>query len=121
MARQDTNDFLAAFGIGAVLGLGAALLLRPDKPNPRKQLRKRLKPHVRKLSRGAARTRKAARAAAREAGATTDDVIPAGRELLAEFRGEVERILDEAREELRALALEPGRAPRPAGGAETDA
>lgn len=123
MARQDTNDFLAAFGIGAVLGIGAALLLRPEKPNPRKQLRKRLEPHVRKLGRGASRTRKAARAAAREAGTTTDDVIHAGRELLAEFRGEVERILDEAREELRGLALEQGRAPRhaPADGADTDA
>jgi gas vesicle protein len=122
MARQDTNDFLAAFGIGAVLGIGAALLLRPEKPNPRKQLQKRLKPHVRKLGRSASRTRKAARAAAREAGTTADDVIHAGRELLAEFRGEVERILDEAREELRELAQEQGRAPRPApaAGAETD-
>ena len=101
MPRQDTNDFLAAFGIGAVLGIGAALLLRPEKPNPRKQLRKRLKPHVRKLGRSASRTRKAARAAAREAGTTTDDVIHAGRELLAEFRGEVTRILDEARGAMR--------------------
>lgn len=123
MARQDTNDFLAAFGIGAVLGIGAMLLLRPERPNPRKQLQKRLKPHVRKLGKGAARTRKAAGAAAREAGTTTDDVIHAGRELLAEFRGEVERILDEAREELHELAAGQGRAPRhaPAAGAETDA
>jgi gas vesicle protein len=122
MARQDTNDFLAAFGIGAVLGIGAALLLRPEKPNPRKQLQKRLRPHVRKLSRSASRTRKAARAAAREAGTTTDDVIHAGRELLSEFRGEVARILDEAREELRELAQEQARGPRnaPAAGAETD-
>jgi gas vesicle protein len=124
MARQDTNDFLAAFGIGAVLGIGAALLLRPDKPNPRKQLQKRLKPHVRKLSKSASRTRKAARVAARESGTSTDEVIHAGRELLAEFRGEVSRILDEAREELRELAQEGGRgAVRPprADGAETDA
>jgi gas vesicle protein len=125
MARQDSNDFLAAFGIGAVLGIGAALLLRPEKPNPRKQLQKRLKPHVRKLSKSAARTRRAARVAARGAGPSTDDVIHAGRELLAEFRGEVARILDEAREELRGLAQEqaragvPSRAPRPAG-AELD-
>jgi gas vesicle protein len=114
MARQDTNDFLAAFGIGAVLGIGAALLLRPEKPNPRKQLQKRLKPHVRKLSKSASKTRKAARVAAREAGTSTDEVIHAGRELLAEFRGEVTRILDEARAELRELAQEQGRAaPRP--------
>jgi gas vesicle protein len=124
MPRQDTNDFLAAFGIGAVLGIGAALLLRPEKPNPRKQLQKRLRPHVRKLGKKASRTRRAARAVAREAGTSTDEVIHAGRELLAEFRGEVARILDEAREELRELAEEQARGgpPRaPAAGAETDA
>ncbi|HST63484.1 MAG TPA: hypothetical protein VLK84_32535 [Longimicrobium sp.] len=123
MARQDTNDFLAAFGIGAVLGIGAALLLRPDKPNPRKQLQKRLKPHVRKLGKSASRTRKAARMAARTSvasGTSTDEVIDAGRELLAEFRGEVTRILDEARAELRELAQEQGRGAPPAVDAETD-
>lgn len=124
MARQDTNDFLAAFGIGAVLGLGAALLLRPDKPNPRKQLQKRLKPHVRKLGKSASRTRKAARAAARTAvrasGTSADEAIHAGRELLAEFRTEVTRILDEARAELRDLAQEQARGAPPAPRAETD-
>lgn len=122
MARQDTNDFLAAFGIGAVLGIGAMVLLRPEKPNPRKQLQKRLKPHVRKLGKSASRTRKAARVAVREAGTTTDEVIHAGRELLAEFRAEVARILDEARDELRGMALEqaPPEGAAPAGAAELD-
>ena len=121
MARQDSNDFLAAFGIGAVLGIGAAVLLRPEKPNPRKQLQKRLKPHVRKLGKSASRTRKAARVVARETGTTTDDVIHAGRELLAEFRAEVTRILDDAREELRGLAQEQSRpAGPPRGAAELD-
>ena len=115
MARQDNNDFLAAFAIGAVLGVGATLLLRPEKPNPRKQLQKRLKPHVRKLRKSAARSRKAGRvvrAHPPEAVGMEDDAIRAGRELLAEFRGEVRRILDEARDELRGLAEErdgPGR------------
>ena len=112
MARQDTSEFFTAFGIGAVLGIGAALLLRPE-PNPRKQLQKRLKPHVRKLGKSAARTRKAARAAAREAGTSTDEVIHAGRELLAEFRDEVARILDEARDELREVAREQAQARQP--------
>ena len=30
MARHDDNDFLAAFAIGAVLGVGATLLLRDN-------------------------------------------------------------------------------------------
>lgn len=112
MARQDTNDFLTAFAIGAVLGVGATLLLRPEKPNPRKQLQKRLKPHVRKLRKSAAKSRKggrvrvAAASAAPQAAGMEDDAIRAGRELLAEFRGEVRRILDEARQELRGIATE---------------
>jgi hypothetical protein len=43
------------------------------------------------------------------------EAIQAGRELLAEFRGEVQRILEEARDELRALSAEPG-APGSAAG-----
>lgn len=116
MAHKDTNDFLTAFAIGAALGVGATLLLRPEKPNPRKQLQKRLKPHVRKLRRSAARSRRAGRAAPRPAAGVgmEDDAIRAGRELLAEFRGEVQRILDEARGELREIAAErdPARRPR---------
>lgn len=120
MARQD-NDFLAAFGIGAMLGIGAALLLRPEKPNPRKRLQKRMRPHARKLGKSASRARNAARIAARDAGTSADEVIHAGRELLAEFRGEVARILDEAREELRELAqAQAGETARPPRGAETE-
>jgi gas vesicle protein len=120
MARQDNNDFLAAFAIGAVLGVGATLLLRPEKPNPRKQLQKRLKPHVRKLRKTA---RKGARVRTRppaELG-MEDDAIRAGRELLAEFRGEVRRILDEARDEMRGLAEGRDGAWRPLDPAEPDA
>ena len=111
MARQDNNDFLTAFAIGAALSVGATLLLRPEKPNPRKQLQKRLKPHVRKLRKSAARSRKAGRVAPSRPAAAEgmeDDAIRAGRELLAEFRGEVQRILEEARDELREIAVVRG-------------
>jgi hypothetical protein len=113
MARHDTNDFLTAFAIGAALGVGATLLLRPEKPNPRKQLQKRLKPHVRKLRKGAVRTRRSGRIPPLPFAAEgmEDDAIRAGRELLAEFRGEVQRILDEARGELRDLSAERPRRP----------
>ena len=115
MARQDTNDFLTAFAIGAALGVGATLLLRPEKPNPRKQLQKRLKPHVRKLRKSAPKSR--GRVAPRPAAAEgmEDDAIRAGRELLAEFRGEVQRILEEARDELRELSADRPRRPRDDG------
>jgi hypothetical protein len=49
MPRQDTNDFLSAFAIGTVLGVGAALLLRKPKATPRQRLARELKPHTKRL------------------------------------------------------------------------
>ena len=132
MRGHDSTDFLSAFAIGAVLGVGAVLLLRPGAPNPRRTLAKRLKPHARRGKRGR-RSRIAAvrleggaeeyltgggRAAAqlRPAPLAMDDAIAAGRELLAEFRAEVNRILEEAREELQLI--QAGEAPIAAGVAE---
>lgn len=119
MARQDNTDFLTAFAIGTALGVGATLLLRPEKPNPRRQLARRLKPHAKKLRKSVEKGRATARTSVRRYETEmTDEVIAAGRELLGEFRAEVHRILDEAREELRALHDErEGRGAAPADGA----
>lgn len=124
MASNDTSDFLTAFAIGTALGAGAILLLRPARPNPRKRLAKRLKPRKgRKLAR-----RSRIRSVRLEGGDVasaglgadasqelTREVIATGRELLAEFRAEVQRILDEAREELREAGEPRPRRPRDAG------
>lgn len=124
MASNDTSDFLTAFAIGTALGAGAILLLRPARPNPRRRLAKRLKPRRgRKLARRS-RIRSVrleggdATLGAEASQAMTQEVIATGRELLAEFRAEVQRILDDAREELRVLRGEPG---PPATGGEVDA
>jgi gas vesicle protein len=123
MAREETNDFLAAFGIGAVLGIGAAFLLRGEAPDPRRRLLKKAKPHAKRLRRSA---KQAKRAGVRSYAATaglTDNAIDTGRELLEEFRGEVERILHEARRELHSLASrghEPEALPDLPGGAESE-
>jgi gas vesicle protein len=127
MASNDTSDFLTAFAIGTALGAGAILLLRPARPNPRKRLAKRLKPRSgRKLARRS-RIRSVrleggdVAAAGLGADATqemTREVIATGRELLAEFRAEVQRILDEAREELRSMGLDAGQPPAPAAGVD---
>ncbi|HEX8321173.1 hypothetical protein [Longimicrobium sp.] len=134
MASNDTSDFLTAFAIGTALGAGAILLLRPARPNPRKRLAKRLKPRSgRKLARrsrirsvrlegGDVAAAGLGAAAGMGADATqemTREVIATGRELLAEFRAEVQRILDEAREELRSMGLDAGQPPAPAAGVDT--
>jgi gas vesicle protein len=99
MARQDTTDFLTAFAVGAVLGIGATLLLRSRPETAKERLLRELKPHYRKKiggGRGARGVRRSRAAAVDMA----DDAIDTGRELLSEFRDEVKRIVEDARDEL---------------------
>lgn len=103
-ARDGGGEFLAAFGIGAALGLGAALLLGPA-PDPRRRLAKRAKPHGKRAARHAKRARRAAASAGAGVG-ITEEAIAAGREILDEFRAEVERVVERARGELHEIAGE---------------
>jgi hypothetical protein len=111
MARQDTTDFLTAFAVGAVLGIGATLLMRSPPQTAKERLLRELKPYHRKKIGGG----RVARGVRRGRGAATDmadDAIDTGRELLSEFRDEVKRIVENARDEL-VEALEDGEpAPR---------
>jgi gas vesicle protein len=106
MPRQDTTDFMTAFAIGTVLGVGAALLLRRPKPTARQRLARDLKPHTKRLRRSYGTARGAVREGAAATGDMTGEVISVGRELLGEFRGEVARILADARDELKEVAAE---------------
>jgi gas vesicle protein len=104
--QDDTTDFLTAFAIGTALGVGATLLLRPRPKSARERLMRELKP-----GRGRLRGTVAADAVrvrrpepVEVEGLTEADVIDMGRELLEEFREEVQRILADAREQLRHSA-----------------
>jgi hypothetical protein len=114
-ARDGGGEFLAAFGIGAALGLGAALLLGPA-PDPRRRLAKRAKPHGKRAGRQAKRARRAAASAEAGAGVRagiTHEAIAAGREILAEFRAEVDRIVERARGEIAEARAHLPRADAP--------
>ena len=100
MPRKDTTDFLAAFAVGTVLGIGATLLLRGE-PAVGERVAKQLTPRGRKLRRSAAKVAEAASDGAGAAGDFTGELVDAGRELLSEFRKEVQQILEEARDEVR--------------------
>ena len=107
MPEQDTNDFLTAFAIGTALGVGATLLLRPRPKSARERLMKELKPG-RRPARNAVPA-DAVRVVRRpaevdEVSGLADEVIHVGRELLDEFREEVQRILSDARDQLRHVA-----------------
>jgi gas vesicle protein len=112
MPRQDTTDFLTAFAIGTVLGIGATLLLRPEPTTARERVLRELKPHRRKLRKSGARVRAGVREGAGATAEMTGEVITIGRELLGEFRAEVQRILEDARDELRDIADDGARGAR---------
>lgn len=102
MARQDTVDFMTAFAVGTVLGIGATLLLTPER-TPKQRIVRQLKPYRKQMRKSYGRARDAVREGSSATGDLTSEVVSAGRELLGEFRHEVSGILDDARKELREL------------------
>jgi gas vesicle protein len=102
MARQDTVDFLTAFAVGTVLGIGATLLLTPER-TPKQRIVRQLKPYRKQMRKSYVRAREAVRDGSVATGDLTSEVVSAGRELLGEFRHEVSGILDDARKELREI------------------
>jgi gas vesicle protein len=103
MARQDTTDFMTAFAVGTVLGVAATLLLRPQR-TARETLVHELKPYRKKMRKSYGQARAAMSEGAGATSELSETLVAAGRELLGEFRGEVSRILDDAREDLQEIA-----------------
>jgi gas vesicle protein len=108
MPRQDTVDFLTAFTVGTVLGIGATLLLQPE-PTPQQRVVKKLKPYRKQIRRSYENVSRGVRDGSEATSELTSEVISAGRELLGEFRAEVAEILDQARSELNHIVKEQGK------------
>ncbi len=105
MPRQDTVDFLTAFAVGTVLGIGATLLLQPQR-TPKQRVVKQLKPYKKQMRKSYGHARDALRIGA---GATSDlsgEVAAAGRELLSDFQQDVAKILSDARGDLQEMIQE---------------
>lgn len=102
MPRQDTVDFVAAFAVGTVLGIGATLLLQPER-TPQERVARKIKPYKKQLRKNYKKVAREFREGSDATSDLTSEVIGAGRELLGEFRAEVAEILDDAREELADL------------------
>jgi gas vesicle protein len=103
MSDRDNTDLWTALTIGAVVGIGAALLVRARQSDTDTiMLARRLKP-----------VRKAARAARDEVGRRTrhvadagEDLLDAGREILDDLRQGARDIVKATREELQKAARE---------------
>ena len=102
LPRQDSVDFLAAFAVGTVLGIGATLLLQPQR-TPKERVLKQLKPYRKQMRRSYSHARSAVRDSASATADLTGETFAAGREILGEFRDEVARILGDARSEIQSM------------------
>lgn len=100
MPRQDSIDFLSAFAVGAVLGIGATLLLQP-KRTPKQRVAKQWKPYRKQMQKSYQHARSAMRDGAGATSEMTSALVDAGQEILGEFREEAAKILAEARTDLR--------------------
>lgn len=54
---EDRNDYFAAFAIGAIVGIGATLLLAPKKPTGAKRLLYEMEPALEQARRSTRRFR----------------------------------------------------------------
>ena len=102
MPRQDTVDFLTAFAVGTVLGIGATLLLQPER-TPKQRVLRQMKPYKKRIRKSFSQVRGGLRGGREATGELTSEAISAGRELLGGFRSEVADILRDARDEIQDL------------------
>lgn len=114
MARQDTTEFLTAFAVGTVLGIGATLLLKRQPQTAKERLMRELKPYRKKMRKSAGQVARGVQRGRAATGEVADDAIEAGRELMAEFRDEVRRVVADAKSELAGV-LEKGADERSGG------
>ena len=75
---EDRNDFIAAFAIGALLGIGATLLLAPPKHGAGRVLHE-IEPALRRARKGSRRVREETRKVAREFGKRGERALDAAR------------------------------------------
>lgn len=90
---EDRNDFIAAFAIGALLGIGATLLLAPPRSGAGRILHE-IEPALKRARKGSRRVREETRKVAREFGkrgeraldAASDEVWRAARRKVKQAR-----------------------------------
>ncbi len=97
--ERDTTDFLTAFAVGAVLGIGAALMLRPEKSTG-KRILKEIAPYRKRMGRDTQSARKSFLRGGRSLRNAGDEMGGAGAAIARELRGELADMVSNAREEL---------------------
>lgn len=105
MRDWDTTDYVTAFAVGTVIGIGAALIFRPKKTRTQR-IMKEIEPYRKQASKSA---RRASKRLGREWDAATDRgeaLVDTGRDVLERFRDELVDMASSATSELDAMISE---------------
>jgi gas vesicle protein len=100
MDRDQSTEFLSVFVVGALIGVGAALLFAPKPPTRRERIMKELKPYRKKLEQRTAGARKAMGKQAASAADWGEEMMEASRSVVSDMRDEIAAMVADARDEL---------------------
>lgn len=98
--NSESAEYVTAFVIGAVIGAGAALLLRPEPKTRTQKLVGQLAPVARQAGKAARRAGKRYGRSIELGRRATEELTDAGMEALDQFQRRVERIVAEARDDM---------------------
>lgn len=109
MNERDNTEMWTALAIGAVVGIGTALLVRARQEDDTQELLKRLKPVRRRAEKAAKVVRKEVGRRSRQANDAAVDLMAVSRDTLEELRRGAAEIVRDTRDELQRAAKESAR------------
>jgi len=104
MNDRDKTDLWTALAVGAVVGIGAALLLRSTDQPEAKRLLRSLRPVQERARRVVKNASEQLERSTRGLSRRGEDLLEQGTDALSDLRRDAAKIVAQAREELEAIA-----------------
>lgn len=100
MKHDDSTEYMSIFVVGALVGVGAALLFAPKPKTRREKIMQEIEPYRKKLDKSSAKARKRMTKQASAASAWGEGMVDASREVMADMRAEIADMVADARDEI---------------------
>jgi gas vesicle protein len=104
MKDRDNYDVWTAVAIGAVVGIGTALIMRARQEDDTHEIIRRLRPVQRRAQKAVKKVRREVGRHAEAAGDAGEELVSAGRDVLDELRKGAAEIVQDTRRELERAA-----------------
>jgi gas vesicle protein len=106
MSEHDNRDMWTAAAIGAVVGMGAALLVRARQEDETHEIIRRLRPVRRRAEKTVKQARRELGRRAGNASEAGEELLEVGRDLLQDLKTGASEIVKDTRRELQRVARE---------------